>query len=327
MTAKRNLLALISCGLVGTLGFGQTAKPIGPGLLPPPPPSSTVSGPTQPLTPPVSHAPDATAVLTAQPGLPAGGLPPGSVTSPWCGGSPAGAGCCGPYGANGPISYELYFRTGPSILVGEAQFAGTLHNVGWNVAVGGRSLFLDKSGDAAWVLDFGLGYTYHSGDRETVINALPTPRFVGVQTDSDRAQNPSATPTTNIDTPIPAVLQRVMLTTFNYAVGRDWWLNGPAAVGAEQGWNSRVGFDVGGRWGTAHSEFIPLTTNVQYFRRQGITHSLFLGTHWTAEVPMGAWILFGGARAEWGKTWTNLIPPNDGDMQNVNLLLSAGIRF
>ena len=99
MTAKRYLLALAWAGVVGTVGFGQTAKPIGPGLLPPPP--SSVGTLTPQPTPP---APDATAVLTAQPGLPTGGLPPGSVTSPWCGSSPAGAGCCGPYGANGPIA-------------------------------------------------------------------------------------------------------------------------------------------------------------------------------------------------------------------------------
>lgn len=330
MTAKRFLLALLGIGVVATAGFGQTVRPNGSGLFPPPPPTSTGNGSVQPITPP-SPGPDSTAVLTAQPGMTAQALPPGSVPSPWCGGNPAGAGCCGPFGANGPIVYELYARTGPSLLVGEATAGSVLKNWGWNVAGGGRSLFMDKSGDAAWVLDLGVGYTYHGGDRETIINVLPTPRFVGEQTDADiRRQNASAQtvqPTTNINTPIPVVVQRLMLTTFNYGVGRDWWLNGPGYVGAEQCWNSRVGFDVGGRWGTAHAEFLPVSTDVQFFRRQGITHSVYLGTHWNAEVPMGAWILFGGVRAEWGKTWTNLLPPNDGDLQDVNLLLTAGVRF
>lgn len=326
MTAKRYLLALAWAGIVGTVGLGQAPRPSGPGLFPPPPPPA---GPTGSATPaPPMPGPDATAVLTAQPGLPAGVLPPGSVQSPWCGGSPAGAGCCGPYGANGPVSYELYFRTGPSILVGEATFGSTLRNIGWNTAVGGRSLFFDKAGDAAWVIDLGLGYTYHSGDRETILNVVPTPRFVGAQTDADRARaGQNATPTTNINTPIPFTVQRVMNTTFNYGVGRDWWLNGPGYVGAEQCWNSRVGLDVGGRWGTAHVELLPQSTDIQFMRKQGITHGVYLGTHWDAEVPMGAWILFGGVRAEWGKTWTNLLPPNDGDMQDVNLLLTVGVRF
>lgn len=326
MTAKRYLLALAWVGVVGAAGMGQTARPAGSGLFPPPPPP-TGAVTAQPLTPAPSPGPDATAVLTTQPGMAVGGLPQGSVQSPWCGGAPAGAGCCGPYGANGPIVYELYARTGPSIIAGEATFGSVLQNWGWTVAAGGRSLFMDKSGDAAWVIDLGLGYTYHGGDRETILNVLPTPRFVGAQTDIDRSRNPSATPTTNINTPIPVVVQRVMNTTFNYAVGRDWWLNGPGYVGAEQGWNSRIGFDVGGRWGTAHVEYLPAATDVPFMRRQGVTHGLFLGTHWNCEVPMGAWILYGGVRAEWGKTWTNLLPPNDGDMQNVNLLMTAGIRF
>lgn len=310
MTATRYLLAVIWAGVIGTTGFGQADPPAPGSSLLPPPPSSTGPSPTATLTAPTAMVPPS--------------LPPGSVTSPWCGGSPAGANCCGPVGANGPVVYEIYARTGPNILVGEAGFTGPLKN-GWTVAAGGRSLFLDKSGDAAWVLDFGLGYTYNKGDLETLLQAQVNPRLIGKQQSADQAAGRTSTIT--LDTTLPSVVRRLMRTTVNYSLGRDWWLNGPGYVGAEQGWNNRIGFDVGGRWGTAHVDLFPQTGDVDYLRRQGITHSVYLGGHWNTEVPMGAWILFGGVRAEWGKTWTNLIPPNDGDLQDVNLLLTLGVRF
>jgi hypothetical protein len=42
---------------------------------------------------------------------------------------------------------------------------------------------------------------------------------------------------------------------------------------------------------------------------------------------MGAWFLVFGGRVEWGITYSDLIPPQDGDLQDVNLLLSIGVRF
>jgi hypothetical protein len=322
MTATRYLLAMLWAGVLGT-AFAQTPPvgKIGPMPLPPPPPTSADLAQPQPQPP--MPAPSATAILTSPPGANAN-LPPGSVASPWCGSGPVGAGCCGPYGANGPIVYELYARTGPNILVGETGFSGPLKN-GWTVAGGGRTLLMDKSGDAAWVLDLGIGYTYNTGDLESLLQVQVNPRLVAKQQDIDRQLG--RTTTLTLDTTLPSVMRRLMRTTFNYAVGRDWWLNGPGYVGAEQGWNNRVGFDVGGRWGTAHVDLFPQTGDVDYLRRQGVTQSVYLGAHWNTEVPMGAWILFGGTRVEWGKTWTNLMPPQDGDIQDINLLLTFGIRF
>ena len=42
---------------------------------------------------------------------------------------------------------------------------------------------------------------------------------------------------------------------------------------------------------------------------------------------MGTWVWFGGVRAEYGYDWTNLVPPMDGDIHNLNLMLTTGIRF
>jgi hypothetical protein len=295
MAAYRIWLGLLVTGSLGAIPpWGQA------------PPGNPLSGP-----PPLTE-PGPTAILTAPPGQPAG-LPPGSYAGPYCGGVPAG--CCGPVGGNGPISYELYVRTGPTLVVGGSVPFGDALNYGWNVTGGGRSLFFNQAGDAAWALDIGVGYTHILGDDETVLNVFPRERFVD--------QNPG----TSTTTPVPSTLRRFQWTTFNYGVGRDWWLNGPGFVGAECSWNSRIGLDVGGRWGTAHVDMYPVQIENAYLRRHGITHSVFVGANWNCEVPMGAWILTGGLRTEWGYTWTNIIPPNDGNIQTVNLLLTFGVRF
>jgi hypothetical protein len=97
----------------------------------------------------------------------------------------------------------------------------------------------------------------------------------------------------------------------------------------ENGWNLRVGGDVGGRWGTAHVDLLPQDVAAfgNYQRRQGVYHGFFLAPHINAEVPMGSWILFGGFRAEWSYDWMNLVPPLRGNLSSVNLLFTIGARF
>ena len=56
-------------------------------------------------------------------------------------------------------------------------------------------------------------------------------------------------------------------------------------------------------------------------------HSVTIGAHYTVEVPMGAWVGFVGGRVQWGYNWTNVVPPVSGDIQDVSLLFTAGVRF
>ena len=42
---------------------------------------------------------------------------------------------------------------------------------------------------------------------------------------------------------------------------------------------------------------------------------------------MGAYILFGGVRAQYGFHHSNVVPPLSGNFQDLNLLLTAGFRF
>jgi hypothetical protein len=317
MAAKRLLLGLVLTGLCGPTAFAQTEPPPpapGGSFVPPPPDGGALF--VNP--PPLNAQPAATAVLTAPPTLPRNAVPlaPGSVASPWCGAVPAGAGCCGPVGRHGPISYELYTRVGGDLVIGGSPaFSGALKG-GVVVGGGGRSLFMNQAGDAAWVLDLGLSYTYTVGDQSRVMDIYaPQPK------------NPQTGRLLGPDQLQPFRVNALYRTTFNYAVGRDWWLNGPGFVGAETSWNSRVGLDVGGMWGTSHVNLIPAGDPTNSLRKHGVTQGVFVGAHWNAEVPMGAWILFGGFRAQWGYMWTNLIPPQDGNLQDLYLLGTVGVRF
>jgi hypothetical protein len=259
--------------------------------------------------PPVPDAPTATAVLTGE------GHPKGTVTSPWCGNHP----CGGPVGGNGPLSYEVVAFTGPSLNVAGGSFNSRLQN-GWKVGGSVRTLWFNEPGTAAWVLDLGMNYTYNrgtSGDDESLRLEVFTPR---PRNNAGELLGPDALVVHNIRS-----LTRV---TASFGIGRDIFFKGPGFVGGFEGTNGRFGVDAGGRWGTGHVDLVPFgTTDNNYLRRTGITHGVYAGMHLNWEVPMGSWIFTSGVRTEWEYMWTNMIPPHNGDIVSVNILLTAGVRF
>jgi hypothetical protein len=236
------------------------------------------------------------------------------VTSPWCGSG--GAGCCGPVGGNGPLTYEVYTWTGPSYPISGVAFDDRL-NMGWTVSGGVRTLYFNPPGTRAWYLDLGVSYTYNRGNQQTQLQAFtPQPRDA-----AGNLQGP--------DQLVVHVIRGLNRTTFDFALGRDFFLRGPGYLTPDGcgATNLRVGGDVGGRWGTAHSDLVPVDDRLNYLRKQGVTQSVFLGGHVGWERNMGGWILTSGLRTEWDYTWTNVIPPNNGDIVSINLLLYIGARF
>ena len=308
MTPMRYLLGTVLAGVLGGSAAAQSPVTSYPpavgsavaGVVPPPPAAAPVTAP--PASP--------TALLTTPPT----GLPQGSIESPWVGGRRAGD-CCGPVGANGPIGYELYVRTGPNLIVGGEDLGLSL-TTGWTTAGGGRALFFNPAGDRAWVLDLGLSYTYNEGKDQRVLGVF-TPAAL------DQNTNEPVSP----DEVNSFFIRGLHRTNFNFAVGRDWFLRGAGNLGMEPGPNWRVGGDVGGHWGTSHVDLLPVSDPGNYLRKTSVTHGVFLGTHATYERPLGAYILFGGMRAQWGYTWANLIAPVGSDVVDVNLLLTAGVRY
>jgi hypothetical protein len=286
----------------------------------------TGSTPLDRVTSPIqSTPPDNTSPFTALTGQPAGtcdsgpNIPKGAYPGFLDTDIPA---CCGPIGHDGRISYETYVSTGPTIPFGAGDFAHRLE-LGWMVGAGGHTLFFNQAHDAAWVGDLGFSYQYNRGNQwsSTMLNVR---------------QGPVIDPSTGQPViPIqkqPDILTNVIVrdidrTNFNFGIGRDWWLWGPGATGLENDWNLRVGAEVGGRWGTAHTDLVPVADPFGYIRRQGITHGVFIDFHANLEVPLGTVIFFSGVQVQYGYDWTNIAPPYAGDIQNVNVMLSAGLRF
>jgi len=184
---------------------------------------------------------------------------------------------------------------------------------------GAKSLFFNTAGDAAWTFDLGLSYTYNRGSNDDFLDLFlrqpdRTNQFTGlVEPVADRFE------TTRI--------RGLHRTSFNFGLGRDWFLWGVGVPGGEEGLNLRVGTDIGGRWGTAHVDLVPVFEENGYNRRQGVYHGMYLGFHSNFELPMGGWVLFGGTRLEWGYDWMNLVPPVKGDVQSVNMLFTGGVRY
>jgi hypothetical protein len=258
---------------------------------------------------------DPVGTLTGQPAPGVPGLPLGSYPSPYY---VDGPGCCGPLGRDGRIGYEVYTFSGANFIFGPG-LPGRL-NTGWTVGDGVRSLFFDPTHTTAWTFDLSGSYTHNSGQG----SRDPANLFLRTQPTVNTA---TGAVTVLPDRPALSAIQGIHRLSFNFAIGRDVWLMGAGNVGGETGTNVRVGGWVGGRYGSSHVDIIPLDVPNGYSRRQNVFEGVFVGTHLTCETPLGGWILFGGLRAEYGYDWTNLVPPLQGNINNINLQATLGIRF
>src|SRR5262245_42845401 len=269
--ATRTWVGAVLVGLAcGSAAVGQTGALVpqstgGLRRLPPPPGEP----PAQPVSATIQVPPSATDVLTA-PAAPA----PGSYDGPAVG--TAQGGCCGPVGGNGPVTYELVTYTGPSLPTAGGILSRRL-NTGWTVGGSANTLFFDCSGDAAWVLGLGVSYTYNRGQQDKPLDvytlAPPNRDFNGTITSF------------NPDELNEFVIRGMHRTSFNFSIGRDWWLEGPGVVGLASGANWRVGADLGGRWGTAHVDLVPTADLTNYFKKGSTTYGIFSGIHATREIP------------------------------------------
>lgn len=339
MTAKRNLLAVACAGVLCGVATAQTPLFGGRTSTPSPlstrptvaPVAGTGSGSVLPLIPPASGAVApvptqgasplfpttetvATDVLTA----PQGGVPtvPGAAYSPWCGANPAGG-----VGGNGPITYEGYFRTGPSLNIGGGELSAILDH-GWMTAVGGRTLFFNETNDAAWVLDLGISFTRNFGPRLGRITQVEARELKGGGVEGGGDPLP-------VGATIPVGIRGIRRTSLNFGVGRDWWMYGPGTVEANGGGsgNWRGGVDIGGRWGTSSIDLEPQFDTDGVRRRQAVYHGVYVGSSLNWEKQFGGVILQAGIRGEWGYDWTNLLPPQTSNLQNLNVLLTFGLRY
>jgi hypothetical protein len=118
---------------------------------------------------------------------------------------------------------------------------------------------------------------------------------------------------------VDVTVRNLNRTFANLGFGREWYLVGTGHGGGPT-W--RVGFDAGGRWGTAN-----LNTH-ELPHRTDVIGGAWASVHSDVEMPYGGFIFFGGFRFEWDYTWSDILQiQNNSDIQDVNFMFSGGWRF
>jgi hypothetical protein len=219
--------------------------------------------------------------------------------------------CCDAVGGNGPILYDLFFRTGPSVPLGHGQLADVLQT-GLYLGAGGRVLFFEPSMDAAWTVELGLANISnhaHSSPNGIALDIL-VPNAAGTPQQVFFGRDPGVPPVT---------LQSINRTFFDVGFGREWYLWG--AVNCH-GPSWRVGIDGGARYGSERATFHEIT------HRTDTIAGAWAAAHTDLEIPCGSCVLEVGFRIEWGYTWSDILQiQNNSDNQDLNFLFNIGIRF
>ncbi len=198
--------------------------------------------------------------------------------------------CCGPIGTSMPILTEFYLRVGPSFPIG-SQFLGEKLDTGWMIAVGARAMFYNQPQTAAWAVDLHIAnLNHHAKDLDVFL--LPNTGTVVTPREYNR-------------------------TFVGLGLGRERYLWGAAH---SEGSTWRVGWDGGGRWGSASAKL------------RGSKHvtdvigGVYAGIHTDLEIPWGCCIFIAGIRGEWEYTWSDILQRTS-DAQDANLLFNFGVRY
>jgi hypothetical protein len=211
-------------------------------------------------------------------------------------------------GSDGPLAYEVYARSGASLLLGNSILDQTL-KTGWMIEGGARVLWFNPEETRAWALDLSISNVAHEERNRNLIH--PVLRNILVP---DGAGGVTSVPE------IPVTVTHFNRTFVNVSIGREWYLLPPASCGSD--WSVRLGTDVGGRWGTGKLELVELPS------RQDVMGGAYIAVHSDVEIPCGACILQVGFRVECDYTWTDILQrQNIGDLIDLNLLLNLGVRF
>jgi hypothetical protein len=262
----------------------------------PVPPSSSLSG--------AGALPGVQGTLPGEmPPTQPGGPPVNLCLSDWIVG-PHPPGCCGPVGGNGPVQMEIYLQSGLDFPFSDGVFGHTLKEPGWDIQGGGRVLFFNPDVTAAWTVDLSVNnINNHAGDQ--------TEHVLVRDLASDQLP------------PIDVTIRSLNRTYANAALGREWYLSGPADYpgivhGVLPNW--RVGFDVGGRWGSAKLDLNEIR------HRTDVIYGVFASAHSDLEFPCGCCVFYTGLRVEFGYTWSDILQ-RQSDVYDVNVLFNIGVRY
>jgi hypothetical protein len=198
------------------------------------------------------------------------------------------------------IGYEIFFRTGPSFIFGGGELRRQLNTTGWNVQAGGRSLFFNPEGTSAWTVDLGLNFIHNNGGGNEVISVFGQ----------------------------PGTVREVNRTAAQVSFGKEIFTNGNAfGQAGESFW--RYGWEAGMRYGTGSQGWEPVRRGQpQIGHKHDVFGGTFLAGNLNLEVPMGGtWSYVFGLRAEWGYTYSDLLPGFSGTLHDFALLFNTGLRF
>ena len=207
-----------------------------------------------------------------------------------------GGDCFGPIGAHGPIGQDVYLRAGPSFALGKGLLAKGL-DIGVMGQLGARSLFFNPSGDAAWVLDAHVTYTFNNASGNDVAT------FRGE----------------------PVTVRALHRSSVGLGIGRDYFLAGPGFVGGIFDANLSYGWDRA-PLGAGHVDLNPVLQPGFYRRHYDVFGQPFAGIHADLNVPAGAYTYVMGARLEWDYTLSDILP-KQGSFQEISVLFSMGLRY
>src|SRR5262245_60505325 len=207
--------------------------------------------------------------------------------------------CCGPFGRHGPIGYDVYFRSGLSVPIGDSPLSRGL-NVGYLFFLGGRTLLFNPPGDAAWVMDLAIFYGINNGNGSEPI------RFIGNST---------------------ATVRTLHRSGVSLGLGRDWYSSAPGFVMGSTACTRAYGVDFGVRYGSTHVDLNLDDPVVDYARLQDIFGQSFLGLHTDWEFPRDGWTLLLGARFEWTYMFTDVLQATNSELHDLNFLVTIGVRY
>ena len=124
----------------------------------------------------------------------------------------------------------------------------------------------------------------------------------------------------------PVIIRDLHRWAVGVGFGRDMFLSAPGFVAGTLDANFRLGWDVGGRWGTGHVNGTPLFEPDGYRRRPRCVRASFAGVMGTMEMPIGAYTALGGLRVEWDYTFSDLLEKG-GSFHQVTTLFVMGVRY
>jgi hypothetical protein len=251
--------------------------------------------------------------------------------------------CCGPIGGHGPINCEVFLRPGISIPIG-GSLLGQVLDPGFTIQGGARSLFFNPRQDLAWTVELGIATAWYDAGRDRSVDLLNVSRPALNRFTNQPATNDDGSPLIDIIPRLPLTTSSVNQTYVHLSTGHQVYLVGFADTSdADPKW--RVGYDIGGRWGSAKLVFNETLRNVPlnppldnrpdlapgaipFRHRTDVVGGIFGALHTDFELPYKSCILFAGVRTEFAFIWADLLQSqNNTDLMMINVLFNIGCRF